>query len=486
MNEIKNKRHSYKSNKNNNTSSDNDDIIQQLSQLTSNDDKSFESSLITKNIPILYDINNYYSKGINNNLSERNKNLNSIKNLKKNSEEENLLINNKYFPLNQKLKYLCSLIQIFNINIKKYDDLQQFSRYFTNDIIKSNQLEPINILFDIISELIFYIQRETKNNSILMKEIKTIKQKRKEQENLINKINVQIQEKEKELEDIKTIKNKKFYEYTIKEKEINDLKKENQELANKINTYKNQIKKFRFNNIPFLTQLESNNSKKENFNYSLFNDLNNSKNIYNLYTLNNSYDNSLANLNKRNKSIENNVNNFYLTRDSKRNNNNFINFNKNFSPLKTLNNEKMTKSRRNYNNENNNNDKNINGSIIINLKMLLKEINDMLCIYNSHLEKINLNNNINGNNNIKEIYSFVNEMSDKMNKLKNFTELNDDKNDVIYKKSIQVNTSRWKFRKKSNNKNKFRKINENINLNIKRKNTSSSVKKDLIFNNLLN
>ena len=240
MNDIENSRNLRKKKQTNNLSSDNDDIIKQLSQITSNDDKSFESSLTSKNIPILYDINNY-SDVINNN-----RNLYKNKNIKKTLDEENILINNKHFPLNQKLKYLCSLIQIFNINIKKYDDLQEFSKYFSNDKLKPNQLEPINILFDIISELIFYIQRENKNNDILMKELKIIKHKRADQENVINKLNSKIEEKEREIEEMTSIKNNDdYFKYNLKEKEneINELKKENKELYKKINSHFNQIEK---------------------------------------------------------------------------------------------------------------------------------------------------------------------------------------------------------------------------------------------------
>ena len=46
MNDIENSRNIHKKKQTNNLSSDNDDIIKQLSQITSNDDKSFESSLI--------------------------------------------------------------------------------------------------------------------------------------------------------------------------------------------------------------------------------------------------------------------------------------------------------------------------------------------------------------------------------------------------------------------------------------------------------
>ena len=64
MNDIENSFNLNMKKKNSNLSSDNDDIIKQLSQITSNDDKSFESSLISKNIPKYYEIKNY-SKDIN-------------------------------------------------------------------------------------------------------------------------------------------------------------------------------------------------------------------------------------------------------------------------------------------------------------------------------------------------------------------------------------------------------------------------------------
>ena len=108
------------------------------------------------------------------------------------------------------------------------------------------------------------------------------------------------------------------------------------------------------------------------------------------------------------------------------------------------------------------------------------------------MDRLNTNNNINGNRNIKYIYDFANEMNDKLKKLENFTEFNkikdndNDDNQTVYKKSIQVNTAKWKFRKKSSNKNRVNKINEdlNLNLNIKRKNTSSSFRKDFMINKL--
>ena len=491
MNDIENSLNSNRKNKNSNLSSDNEDIIKQLSQITSNEDKSFESSLISKNIPKYYDMNNY-SNDININISKKNKNIYEIQNLKHGKDEENPLINNKYFPLNQKLKYSCSLIQIFNINIKKYDDLKDFNKFFTNDILKPNQLEPINILFDIISELIFYIQRELKNNDILMKEIKISKNKRVEQENLINKLKIIIKEKENELKNISPKSKNDIDKNKSKEKEINELKEENNELYRKINNYKNQIKKLESSNYNKKMQLDTSNSQNNFFNYTLSNDLNNRKNILNLYTLNNSYDNSGINLKKKNYSTEKNNINIYFGKTSERNNK-YFNINQNFSPSKTLNNELSTKYRKNIIKEHKNYDKSLkDGSIINNLKLLLKEINNMLNVYNSSLDKININNNINGTKNIKYIYDFVNEMNDKLRKLENFNDINKDNdidnenNQVVYKKSIQVNTSKWKFRKKSINKNRLNKINDNINLkvNIQRKNTSSSLRKDFLINKL--
>jgi len=319
MNDIENRKNLYKKNRNIACSPDNDDIIKQLSQITSNDDKSFESSLILKNIPMIYDMNNFSKDNNSNNLSNRN--MYGISNLKNSPVKENSIITNKHFPLNQKLKYLCSLIQINNINIKKYDDLKDFNKYFSNDVLKPNQLEPINILFDIISELIFYIQREVKNNDILMKEIKIIKQKRTGQENLINELKSKIEEKEKEIEEIIAMKNDDdyYYKFDLQEKENNELKKENKELYKKIIMYTHQIKNLKSKNNLYMSQLESFNTKKNEINYSLTNNLSKGKNLINLQNLNNSYDNSHGNLKNKNNTNEKNNFNIRLTKQKERN-----------------------------------------------------------------------------------------------------------------------------------------------------------------------
>ena len=91
MNDIESSRNARIKKQSNNFISDNDDIIRQLSQITSNDDKSFESSLTSKNIPILYDMN-YYPDVINNNLSKKDRNFYANKNFKNSTENENILV----------------------------------------------------------------------------------------------------------------------------------------------------------------------------------------------------------------------------------------------------------------------------------------------------------------------------------------------------------------------------------------------------------
>ena len=187
MNEIQKKsdnsfrsRNTSKNNKKDNSEKDNDDILRQLSQITPSDDKSFESPMISKNLPKFFEY-----KSINN--LPKNENKNQEKNEQKSNDKDNSLTNNKYLILNQKLQYLCSIIQSSNINIKKYDDLKEFNKYLYDNNLILNYHEPINILFDTISQLIFYIQRELKNNDLLMSEIKRLKNNKNDNEVLIYK-----------------------------------------------------------------------------------------------------------------------------------------------------------------------------------------------------------------------------------------------------------------------------------------------------------
>ena len=174
---------------------DSEDILRQISQITPSQDKSFDSPVIfTRNRTIFND----YNIDINQLVRDNNISLFNSHDDKstKNNKPENILddsyntsTNNKQLSLNQKLKYLCSLIQISNINIKKYDDLKQFSnKYLENKNIMLNIFEPTNVLFDVINELIFVIQKELRNNDILMKELKRLRYNRTENESVSQRL----------------------------------------------------------------------------------------------------------------------------------------------------------------------------------------------------------------------------------------------------------------------------------------------------------
>ena len=194
-------RNKLNKNKKSNIEQDNDDIIKKLSQITPSEDRSFESSVILKNLPKFYDTN-HFSKDSNITPFIYNKETYN----ENECDENKTLINNNKSLLNQKLKYLCSLIQISNINLKKYDDLKQFNNYLSNDNLILKHYEPINVLFDIISEFIFYIQKEFKNSDLLMKEMKRLKYNKNDIERQIYKLKLTIKEKDKEINALKAKK----------------------------------------------------------------------------------------------------------------------------------------------------------------------------------------------------------------------------------------------------------------------------------------
>ena len=232
---------------------DSEDILHKISQISSSDNKSFDSPILFSKTCSLfkdYDIDiNKIGKETNispfNSIEEKIIYKDNIKSENNLDEENNILISNKQLTLNQKLKYLCSLIQISNINIHKYDDLKQFNKYIDDKNSILNLFEPINILFGVINELIFVIQKELRNNDILMKELKRHRYIRKENENQIYKLKITIKDKDKELDELRNLKKDDYFKYS--ENEINELKNENKELYKKINTYKFQIKKFELN-----------------------------------------------------------------------------------------------------------------------------------------------------------------------------------------------------------------------------------------------
>jgi len=515
-------------NRESNFEQDSEDILRQISQITPSDDKSFDSPVVfTKTHTIFNDYNVDYNQ-----LAKEN-NLNSFcifddKYSKKNSsiiknesflEENEMLINTKQLTLNQKLKYLCSLIQISNINLRKYDDLKKFNKYLVDKNNILNIFEPINLLFNIINELIFVIQKELRNNDILMKECKRLRYTRNENERQIYKLNLYLKDKDKELNELRSLKNDELFKYNSNE--INILKNENKELYKKINTYKLQIKKSESKNKDMKQRLKSFETEKLKFRKSSnFNNISKSKSnnnfIPNIHTFNNinsinqNNTDMYCSLKKGNSNISQNseINrkrNFSASKAltfKHLSQNNLTNDNNNNSIINNNNNNNNYNN--NYNNnsnkKNNNNQNNDNGrSIIANLMFLLKEINELLNIYNSSLSKIKINTNINinnnSNNNIKneddQVFidndnmkiinnDFVNKINnviqniEKYMKEENKNKINNDK------KIIYVNTSKWKFRKRNNTKNELKKIinnneeNENDNIPLTSFNNKNS------------
>ena len=502
------------SKKESNFEQDSEEILRQISQITPSEDKSFDSPVIfSKNRPIFNDYNidiNQIAKennissfsSINEKYNKRNdtKNENTLND----DNNNNILINNKQITLNQKLKYLCSLIQISNINIRKYDDLRQFKKYLEDKNSIINIFEPINLLFDIINELIFVIQKELRNNDILMKELKRLRYNRNNNEREIYKLKMIIKDKDKELNELRILKNDEYYKYN--ENEINELKNENKELYKKINTYKLQVKKAELNNNEIKNRLQSFNTDKiiiKNNNIPFSNKINlvkkNITNIIpNIYTINDINNN---NNNKFNQSC------FSFKKNNCHNSENkILNKNKNYSASKNnfKNLSQNNTSNDSYSNTNNNNIDIYNSSnnsfnngrsIITNLMFLLKEINDLLNVYNSSLSAINIgNNNINkineienktknenNNNQSSEEKNNINAISnDFINKINNVIKnikyyMKEENKDKLNKKLIYVNTSKWKFRKKSHNKKNNQKIknnneeNENSSLSLSNK-----------------
>ena len=504
---------------------DSDDILRQISQISQSEDKSFDSPVVfTKTRALFHDYNidiNQIAKD--NYVFPFDKYEESYKNSKYTKEsgtldmnENEILINNKQFTLNQKLKYLCSVIQISNINIRKYDDLKQFNKFLEDKNSILNVFEPINILFDIINELIFVIQKELRNNEMLMKELKRFKYNKNENEKQIYKLKMSIKNKDKELNDLRILKNDEYYKYNLNE--INELKNENKELYKKINTYKLQIKKYELDNSEIKNNLKSfetektNNKRRCSLYNSMKNNRNNINNInQNIYTINNLNSNKInrevpCSLNKRNGHFSENQELNYQRTFSASKAINYKNLSQNISK-NNIDNYNKKNNNKYINKSNNNNNNNCNGrSIITNIMMLLKQINELLNIYNDSLSKMKINKNLKNNiikkdvKNKNKIFvdndnmkSMNNEFLKKLNKAIEDIKIymrKENKNKInkeFEKKPIHVNTSKWKFRKKNHVKNKdhssfsTNKDIDNSSLNLTYKESRDNSKRNLLL-----
>lgn len=418
-----------------------DDILKQLEKLNLSDEKSFDvpqkafQPLVQKSVEL--------SKKTNSNRKEK-KDMNkiniediytnlSIKDLKKekydlineikrdnidndinkmgqdeafsNGEENEKL---SEFLLKEKLNRICASIQGYTLNQKCYQNLNNFIPFLSQ--IPQNLYKPMDNLFDVYIELLMRIKQEfnVKENLILklnnvslnnegyekklLKLKKELKEKEKEIGSLINKVNI---EKEKIKDNSKS-----------KLLEINTLKKENQQLNNKITLYKNQIRKTEADLKAVQSKLRYYIFEKENRNNSSSNltDKNNSNKKEN-----NNPDEFKINNEKYLAIKKLNMSLVYLLKDI---NKNICKYD--FSLNKIINNDNQANN--NYEIDdlsenietnlliNENNCKNLCKNFLFNMDIINNKIIDILKQKNDITEKINIkalnNKKISNNNNI--------------------------------------------------------------------------------------
>ena len=147
--------------------------------------------------------------------------------------------------LKEKLNRICASIQGYTLNQKCYQNLNNFIPFLPE--ISQNIYQPLDLLFDVFIELLCRIKQEFNVKENLIHKLNDISLNNEGYEKKILKLKKEIKEKDKE---IGSLINKVNFE---KEKtnnnskskilEINSLKKENQQLNNKLTLYKNQIRK---------------------------------------------------------------------------------------------------------------------------------------------------------------------------------------------------------------------------------------------------
>ena len=448
-----------------------DDILKQLEKLNLSDEKSFDvpqkafQPLVQKSVEL--------SKKTNSNRKEK-KDMNkiniediytnlSIKDLKKekydlineikrdnidndinkmgqdeafsNGEENEKL---SEFLLKEKLNRICASIQGYTLNQKCYQNLNNFIPFLSQ--IPQNLYKPMDNLFDVYIELLMRIKQEfnVKENLILklnnvslnnegyekklLKLKKELKEKEKEIGSLINKVNI---EKEKIKDNSKS-----------KLLEINTLKKENQQLNNKITLYKNQIRKTEADLKAVQSKLRYYIFEKENRNNSSSNltDKNNSNKKEN-----NNPDEFKINNEKYLAIKKLNMSLVYLLKDI---NKNICKYD--FSLNKIINNDNQANN--NYEIDdlsenietnlliNENNCKNLCKNFLFNMDIINNKIIDILKQKNDITEKINIkalnNKKISNNNNIYK------KEENNYRKDKSWDHVNKKQMDEIYNKNI--------------------------------------------------
>ena len=470
---------------------------------TSSKKKSIQKKRSNNDEEILYDLNN------NDNNNKENNNVNSFNEIK--SENNNIeskkqvldeILSNgedneklSEFLLKEKLNRICASIQGYTLNQKCYQNLNNYIQFLPD--LPQNLYQPTDLLFDVFIELLMRIKQEFKVKENLILKLNTISLNNEGYEKKLLKLNQEIKEKEKE---IGALINKVNFE---KEKtkdnskskilEINSLKKENQQLNNKITLYKNQIRKTEADYKAIQNKLRYYIFERENKNNlsSNINDKNNSnikeKNNQDDFKINN--DKYLA-IKKLNMSL------VYLLKDI---NKNICKYD--FSLNKIINNENQENNNYEIDDLNDNietnilinakNFQNLSKNFMFNMDIINNKIIDILKKKNDIIEKDNIkeyntkgiNNNIRINkqeNKYRTDKSYDNirnknnirEDSNEDNYINNNNLIKENTNKNNIKNNNQLNNSNNKFINKNNSKNNninFNKITKNINSNINTK-----------------
>ena len=147
--------------------------------------------------------------------------------------------------LKEKLNRICASIQGYTLNQKCYQNLNNFIPFLTE--ISQNLYQPLDKLFDVFIELLMRIKQEFNVKENLIHKLNDISLNNEGYEKKIIKLKKELKEKEREIGSLinKVSVEKEKIKDNSKSKilEINALKKENQQLNNKLTLYKNQIRK---------------------------------------------------------------------------------------------------------------------------------------------------------------------------------------------------------------------------------------------------
>ena len=471
----------------------NEDILKQLAEITLSDDKSFESPIIMDSSKTLfYDYKiDLKQMAKDNNITstpsavKENFDKKKVESEKQNKYMKDILeqknnVENNSSRLSQKLNNICSSITSSNIYLKQFDILMQFTKYIDDRLFVLYYFEPINELFDIISELIYIIQKQLTSNELLSNELQNYKCNNKIcNEKVLMRLQKKILDKDKEIIEL----NNKLKNYESDDKinggidgltknfsdahlEINGLKQENKELYNKLNTYRNHVIRIESDNKLLQKKINSFVVEKNNRNI---------ENIpLNFYSTNLSNPNRLGE--KKFISFNNNINrstnkreynNINFKNCSNRENNSYSNnknSNKNIYINGNVNNLNSKKSRicsvkRFLNGPEQSMsgiiDKNWNSADkyekkkkpVTNMISVLKEINEMLRLYDSSLNKMD-NSKIEDN----KMKNFLEIMDKLFKKIYSYIDTdNDGKNNKYvenYDKQIYVNVNQNKYKNK--------------------------------------